>query len=38
MVLAGEAFVGKTHIVYRYIKGSGSPNENFKNIGPTVGV
>ena len=35
MILAGDAFVGKTHIVYKFIK-SGS--ENNKNIAPTVGV
>ena len=35
VILAGDANVGKTHIVYRFIK---SGTENFKNMAPTVGV
>jgi len=35
VILAGDANVGKTHIVYRFIKNG---NENFKNMAPTVGV
>lgn len=35
VILAGDANVGKTHIVYRFIK-NGS--EHYKNMAPTVGV
>lgn len=35
VILAGDANVGKTHIVYRFIK---SGTEHYKNMAPTVGV
>lgn len=35
VILAGDAYVGKTNLVYRFVK-TGS--ENSKNIAPTVGV
>jgi GTPase SAR1 family protein len=35
VILAGDAFVGKTNLVYKFIKNG---NENTKNIAPTVGV
>lgn len=35
VILAGDAFVGKTNLVSRFVK---TNNENMKNIAPTVGV
>lgn len=35
IILAGDAYVGKTNLVYRFVK---SNNDNAKNIAPTVGV
>lgn len=35
VILAGDANVGKTHIVYRFIKNG---TEHSKNMAPTVGV
>ena len=35
VILAGDAYVGKTNLVYRFVK---TNNDNTKNIAPTVGV
>jgi GTPase SAR1 family protein len=34
--LAGDAYVGKTNLVYKFIKNVNDKND--KNIAPTVGV
>ena len=35
VILAGDAYVGKTNLVYRFVK---SGTDQTKNIAPTVGV
>ena len=35
VILAGDASVGKTHLVHRFVKNN---NEDTKNIPPTIGV
>lgn len=35
MILAGDASVGKTNLVHRFVKGNG---QDTKNIAPTIGV
>ena len=35
VILAGDASVGKTNLVHRFVKGN---HEDTKNISPTIGV
>jgi GTPase SAR1 family protein len=36
VIVAGDASVGKTHLVYKIVKSNNDMNN--KNVGPTVGV